>query len=214
MPRYITAFLLFLIIASCRPTVYPPKPAGYYRIDTPASHQYKLFDRPGFPFTFEYPEYSEIADDTIFQNMKEKNPYWINIIIPSLGGVINVTYKEFSSRKKYDSLVADAYGLSFFHHEKADYIEPIFFSSMSGTSGIIYNLGGNVASKYQFTATDSIRHFMRGALYFDVTPNADSLKPATDFLEKDIEHLLATLKWKTPGPAGMKGSTLDRNLEK
>ena len=33
-------------------------------------------------------------------------------------------------------------------------------------------------------------YFIRGALYFDVTPNADSLKPISDFVERDIEHLL------------------------
>jgi hypothetical protein len=37
---------------------------------------------------------------------------------------------------------------------------------------------------------------MRGALYFDTTPNADSLKPATDFLVQDIVHLLTTLRFK------------------
>jgi hypothetical protein len=36
---------------------------------------------------------------------------------------------------------------------------------------------------------------MRGALYFDSTPNADSLRPVQDFLQKDIEHLINTFKW-------------------
>lgn len=207
MLRYISIFLFILFVASCRPPVYPPKPPGYFRIDTPAKHEYQVFDRPGFPYTFEYPVYARIEEDTIFQKPGDRNPFWINIVIPGLDGVINITYKEFNTKARYDSLVSDAYGLSFFHHEKADYIEPIFYASKNGAAGIIYNLGGNVASKYQFTATDSVRHFMRGALYFDVTPNADSLKPATDFMEKDIEHLVVTLKWRDTKSTGKSSIT-------
>lgn len=68
--------------------------------------------------------------------------------------------------------------------------------SEPGKNVLLYIVGGNTASRYQFTATDSVKHFIRGALYFDVTPNADSLKPATDFIEADIKHILMTLKWK------------------
>ena len=196
MLRYITGFLLLLFISSCRPDVFPPKPPGYFRIDTPASHEYQVFDKPGFPYSFEYPVYSNIQNDTVFQGEHAQNPYWININIPCLNGVINITYKEISAKQPLSKLVEDAWGLSFFHHEKADYIEPKEFNNGYGASGILYVVGGNTASHYQFTATDSTKHFIRGALYFDVTPNADSLKPANDFLEKDIEHLLKTIRWK------------------
>ncbi len=127
---------------------------------------------------------------------KADNPYWINVVMPGLNAVINITYRAISPQYPYAKLVEDAYGLSFFHHEKADYIEPQGYTNMYGVSGILYVVGGNTASRYQFTATDTVRNFVRGALYFDVTPNADSLKPATDFLEQDIQHMLLTLKWR------------------
>lgn len=192
----IAIIALLLATASCRPPVYPPKPAGYFRLDTPAVHKYRVFDQPGFPYTFEYPVYSEIQKDTIFSKMgKADNPFWINIYFPSFNGVINITYKQFNSRAKFDSLVSGAYDLSFFHHEKADYINEREFKTPF-CAGILYTIGGNSASRYQFTATDSVRHFVRGALYFDTTPNADSLQPASDFLVKDIEHMLATWQWR------------------
>ena len=196
MSRYIAIILAVLFIASCRPPVYPPKPAGYFRIDTPATHKYQLFNRQGFPYTFEYPVYGVIQNDTTFRGKnKADNPFWINIYFQSLNAVINVTYKEFSTHGQFDSLVSDAYGLSFFHHEKADYIDEKPFQTPYST-GVLYTVGGNSASRYQFTVYDSVKHFIRGALYFDVTPNADSLKPATDFLENDIEHMLATIQWR------------------
>lgn len=196
MSRLITALLAILLIASCRPTVYPPKPAGYFRIDTPAMRQYLLFDVPGFPYSFEYPSYSVIQKDTIYgKSGKIDNRFWINVYFKSFNAAINITYIEFSTRKQFDSLISGAYDLSFIHHEKWDYMKEQAFEGPSGAI-MLYTIGGNSASRYQFTATDSVKHFMRGALYFDVTPNADSLQPATDFLEKDIEHMLASLHWK------------------
>jgi len=190
-------WVVLLLAAACRPPVFTPKPAGYYRVDTPAAHTYRVFDRPGFPYTFEYPAYAEVTDDTISQNTRGSTRYWVNISFGSLGGVINLTYKAISKEEPYMKLVAESDFLSFSHHEKADYIDQLVFRFPgNGVSGILYTVGGNAATRYQFTATDSVRHFMRGALYFNVTPNADSLKPATDFLYPDIGHLLQTLHWR------------------
>ena len=55
---------------------------------------------------------------------------------------------------------------------------------------------GNAASPLQFYLTDSIHHFVNGALYFEVQPNYDSILPAVKFIEKDIKHLMETLEWK------------------
>jgi gliding motility-associated lipoprotein GldD len=155
-----------------------------------------VFDRPGYPYSFEYPVYSTIENDTVFKGEHAQNPFWININFPTLNAVINITYKAISAKQTIGKLDEDAYGLSFFHHEKADYIDHHEFNNGYGATGTLYVVGGNTASRYQFTATDSVKHFMRGALYFDVTPNADSLKPANDFLEQDIEHILRTIRWK------------------
>jgi len=195
--RNCIGFLLFLmIIASCRPPVFPPKPPGYFRIDTPAQHQYKVFDQPGFPYTFEYPVYSFVFIDTANKSIEKKNPFWINIVFPNLNGVINITYHEVSKESPLEKLKADSWYLTFVHHEKADSIGTMEFDNLNGTKGVLLIVGGNTASRYQFVISDSVKHFARGALYFDVTPNADSLKPANDFIGKDIEHLLQSWRWR------------------
>jgi hypothetical protein len=33
-------------------------------------------------------------------------------------------------------------------------------------------------------------------LYFDAAPNSDSLSIVNEFLKKDLQHLINTLKWK------------------
>ncbi|GAA4463252.1 gliding motility lipoprotein GldD [Nemorincola caseinilytica] len=184
-----------MCVASCRPPVYYPKPSGYFRIDTPTRHEYLLFDRPGFPYSFEYPANSTIMDDTVF-NKEGFNKYWVNMYIKDLGGIINITYKEITKEQPLYKLVDDSWGLSYFHHEKADYIDQKATTNENGVQCMIFTIGGNAASRHQFAATDSVKHFIRGALYFDVSPNADSLRPATDFLLQDIEHMMLTLKWK------------------
>jgi gliding motility-associated lipoprotein GldD len=62
--------------------------------------------------------------------------------------------------------------------------------------GMYFTLTGNTATANQFFLTDSIKHFLRGALYFNATPNEDSISLVNNFLREDILHLINTLKWK------------------
>lgn len=196
MGRFLVVICAVIFVASCRPTSFTPKPSGYFRIDTPREHKYQVFDKEGYPYTFEYPVYSNVEKDSSFEEQKADNPYWLNINFPGFNGKIFLTYKNIESYASFMKMVEDSYGYSFAHHERASYIHEEEYGNSFGTSIMLYTIGGNAASSYQFTATDSTKHFLRGALYFDVTPNADSLKPANDFLLQDIKHMLASLKFR------------------
>jgi gliding motility-associated lipoprotein GldD len=54
---------------------------------------------------------------------------------------------------------------------------------------------GNAASPAQFYVTDSVRNFLRGSLYFNHTPNADSIAPAANYVLQDMIHMIETLEW-------------------
>ncbi|MCC8172861.1 MAG: hypothetical protein LIO65_00175 [Odoribacter sp.] len=54
---------------------------------------------------------------------------------------------------------------------------------------------GNTASPAQFFVTDSVKHFLRGALYFNERPHNDSLAPVIDYLRKDIEVLMESISF-------------------
>lgn len=183
------------MLASCRQEAFTPRPRGYFQIDLP-QHQYQAFDNPGYPYAFEYPVYGTVVQDTSFFDEKPENPYWINIDIPSLQARIYISYKEIKGKEGLAKLLEDAHFMSFYHTKKADYMQDATFRNEHGVTGTTYEWGGDAASTYQFLATDSMRHFLRGALYFDATPNADSLRPAAEFLQKDIEHMLQTLRWQ------------------
>lgn len=188
--------LLVVLMVSCRPEEYTPKRRGYAGIDTPSAHGYQIFNQAGFPYTFEYPEYATISKDTLIFEKNPDNPYWININFPELGGTIYLSYKSISAHQTLEKLLDDAHFMSFYHTKKADYQNDYNFKNEFGVQGYLYEWGGDAASKYQFVATDSTNHFVRGALYFNCTPNADSLKPLNDFLKTDIQHLLKTIRWK------------------
>jgi gliding motility-associated lipoprotein GldD len=107
-----------------------------------------------------------------------------------------LSYQEIG-KNKFDSLVNDAFTMSYKQHTyKASAIQPQEFNTPNGSSGVYFTLKGNAATSNQFFITDSTRHFLRGALYFAATPNADSLQPVNEFLKKDLWHLLNTLRWR------------------
>lgn len=188
--------LLFICCATmaCREPIYTPKPRGYFQTDFP-ERKLTRFSQAGYPYSFDYPIYGKIEKDSMFFDQKTENPWWININFNSLGGKVYISYKEINSTTTLQKLLEDSYNLSHYHTKKADYINEPEFHTNHNVHGIFYDVGGNAASAFQFYATDSHRHFLRGALYFDVAPNADSLKPINEFLRTDITQLVKSLKW-------------------
>jgi gliding motility-associated lipoprotein GldD len=186
-------FLLIFFIA-CN-SDYTIKPRGYFKIDF-TEKAYQDFDNPSYPYSFQYPVYGNIIKDSLFFDEKAENPYWINIDFPRFNAKIYISYKEIG-KNKFDSLVNDAFTMSYKQHTyKASAIEPVPFTTPHNLSGIYFTLKGNTATANQFFITDSTKHFLRGALYFDAVPNEDSLKPVNNFLQKDLQHLLNTLQWR------------------
>jgi gliding motility-associated lipoprotein GldD len=195
-PKY---FILLITIALLQTTacVYDdaiPKPRGYSRIDLPQK-KYQQFAENGFPYQFEYPVYGKTIKDTVFFDKKPENPYWMNIEVEKLDAKIYLTYKTLNSKADLARVIEDAYKMTSAHDKKADFIEDPTFHTENNVHGVFFEVGGNTASALQFFATDSNHHFLRGALYFNAVPNADSLAPANKFLRADVQHLIKTLKW-------------------
>ena len=182
-------------LAGCTTEPFTPKPRGYFRIQLP-ERGYKTFDAPGFPYSLDYPAYGRVVRDTLFFGRPAENPYWITIELPSLNGAIYLSYKTMNGPADLGRLLEDTHEMSFWHLKKADGINDTTFHNTHGVKGIFFTVTGDAASAYQFFATDSSRHFLRGALYFDVSPNTDSLRPANEFVREDLEHLIGTLRFR------------------
>lgn len=189
-------FLAYTVcLLSCNSEYTAGKKKGYFSISFPEK-KYQLFDRPGYPYTFEYPVYATVSKDSTFFDDKAGD-WWVNIDVPQFAGRIYVSYKAIGGANNFDSLVRDGFKLAYKQHvDVSTGIIDSLMKTPNGVEGIYFNLGGNTATANQFFLTDSTKHFLRGALYFDATPNADSLGIVNDFLKKDLQHLINTLRWR------------------
>ena len=190
---FILVGILLVFSTACN-SPYVPKVKGYSLLSFPEK-KYQLFDTVGYPYAFEYPVYAQIDNKVNYFGDNQQTKNWININFPENGGTIYVSYR-YINPNQLDTLVRDAYTFANNHNVKANVIEDSVFTTPSGVHGVFFHIGGNVATSYQFFLTDSVRHFFRGALYFDTTPNEDSLAPVNAFLFKDLTHLVNTFKWK------------------
>jgi gliding motility-associated lipoprotein GldD len=184
----ICGVVLLFFFSACKRN-YTPKPRGYFRIDLPEKG-YKIY-QSNCPYKFEYPVYGTIRTD----NSYNSEPCWINIEFPAYNAKIHISYKPVYNNIAL--LLEDSHALAYKHTIKAQEIqEKLFTYEKRKVYGMIYEIKGNAASSVQFFLTDSTSHYLRGALYFNLQPNADSLAPVIHFFKEDIIHLIETLEWE------------------
>lgn len=179
----------FLSVLSCKDETFAPKPRGYFRIGLP-EHRYVPFDPADCPFRFNIPAGAIAVRDS----GAGTGPCWYYIVVPELNAQLYLTYK--SIRNDFNQFLQDTHELVYKHTSRASSIDEQVISFRPGVAGVVYQLGGEAASATQFFVTDSTRHFLRGALYFNAAPNADSLAPVQEFMRQDIMEMLKSLEWK------------------
>ena len=181
--------MLLILVCSCN-REYLPKPLGYNRLVLPAPAYRSLPDT--LPYTFEYSQHAKLFADTSWISER----FWIEIYYPQLKADIHITYKKLeNSEQTLKELLNDSYTLTAKHQIKAYAIDEVIVQTPSGQPAIVAELDGDVPSQMQFTITDSTQNFLRGALYFNTKVQNDSLRPAIEYMKKDIMHLINTFNW-------------------
>jgi len=194
LPFYLVFGICLLVLSACNRD-YTVKPKAYPRVNYP-ERKYEVYDPADCPFRFEKPKYSIVVDDSTYFGVKNKEKCWLTVYIAPFNGTINLTYKDINDNQKLDKLLEDAHQMSYKHTRKADYINEVGIKNDHGVSGLLYDVGGDAASSVQFILTDSTKHFIRGALYFNNAPNSDSMAPVISFVKEDLKHMLETFEWK------------------
>lgn len=186
MNKVLYLFLLLFLGTSCNNDRLP-KPKGFLALNFPGA-EYSNFDA-GCPYEFEVNNIANV------RRARGNVPCWFNIYYPLMDATIFISYQPVNNN--IDSLLMDAQRLPLQHTIKADFIEgDIYSNSAQRVHGMLYEVEGNAASQAQFYITDSIRHFMTGSLYFNKRPNYDSIMPAAEYLKRDIQHLIETVRWQ------------------
>lgn len=190
--KYLTIFIVVLMFAACGGTPdYSPKPRGYFRIVYPKK-EYQEYTE-GCPFSFEYPKYATVEQD----RSKDAKPCWQNVQFGQFNATLHLSYEDIHSMKDFNHFVESTRKLSFVHTTKATSIdEALIAYPAKKVYGIYYTIDGNTASSAQFFLTDSTKHYLRAALYFNSEPRLDSIQPVLAFLKKDVDKMIKTFKWK------------------
>ncbi len=180
-------FLIVVIVtlASCNADAPVPKPDAQLALNykTPS---YQSMEK-GLPYSF------EVNAMTTVKINKDGSS---SVSYPDLDAKVYLTYREVNDTNLRQLLI-DGQKLSYNHNQMADAIaEYPFINAQDRVYGMQYEIEGNAASNVQFYATDSTKHFLTAALYFDREPNYDSILPAVDYVKKDMIKMMETLQWR------------------
>jgi len=187
-PMLLWLIAFTLVFSSCGETPVP-RPKGYFRIDFPEKTYLEF--KADAPYSFCYPAYARLAP----YSGTQKSSHWCNLEFDRFRATLHLSYLSLNGTSGKE--LEDAHELVYKHAARANAINEIPFSDLTKkVYGLLYEIEGNAASPLQFYLTDSTRHFLRGALYFNSSPNADSLQPVVAFLRPDIQKLMGSLEWK------------------
>ncbi len=184
------SFVICLLLFSACDQTFLPKPQGYNRIDLPPHQFVKLAD--GYPYTLDYSESAFVEKDSF--NLAEET--WINLNYQGFGAKVHLTYKKIDGDQvDFKMLSEDAFKLTAKHQKKAYGIDEAILVTPEGYAGVVAELDGEVPTQFQFFVTDSTKHFLRGALYFNTATKNDSLMPVIEYIKVDMAHLMNSVKF-------------------
>jgi gliding motility-associated lipoprotein GldD len=180
--RVFNVFLLLIFMAGCGDQSLV-KPEAKLRLQYP-SPQFEPV-KLSCPFSF---------DKNSIASIEVKKNCAVNIHYPKMKATVYLTYQLVNDN--LNDLLSDAQKLTYDHTVKANEIfEQPRVDSIHKVYGMFYMINGDAATQTQFYATDSVKHFLTGSLYFKSKPNFDSIYPAVVYIRDDIRRIMETITW-------------------
>lgn len=195
LPLLVFISLTFFFSSCGDEPAYTPKPRAYPKVNYP-ERAYQRFDESYCNFTFEYPAYAQVKQDTLFFDEKPAHPCWFDLFVPAFDSRLHCSYYPIGPGNSFEKLKNDAFELVQWHNKKANYIQEVPIKKEGNVSGFAFIIEGPAASPFQFYLTDSTDNFLRAALYFNTQARPDSLQPVYEFVEEDILHMIETFRWE------------------
>ncbi|MDR1499946.1 MAG: gliding motility protein GldD [Tannerellaceae bacterium] len=170
---------------------YTPKPRGYFRIEPPAA-VYTALSPGNIPCTFNVSSFATVE----VPPATGASGGWINLSYPSLGAVIYCSYLPVTAAT-LATVTDESRELVVRQARNGGRItQQAYEDQEAGIYAVLYESGGDAAAPLQFTLTDGVANFFRGALLYDHVAGADSLAPVTQYLKADIMELIQSFSWK------------------
>jgi gliding motility-associated lipoprotein GldD len=169
---------------------YTPRPRAYFRIEPPAP-RYVSLPLDDLPYSFRLS-----LQATVELPPADKDGGWINLAYPALGAKIHCSYLRVNPSTLEVAINESRALVSRQARDVQAITEQAYSNPQEGIYATLYESDGASASPLQFMLTDSVTHFFRGALFYDCTPNPDSLAPVTHYLKADIIELIQSFSWK------------------
>ena len=188
MNKFLYSIVFTFLISSCMDDEFLiPKPTANLRIEFPEHEYTRHID--DCPYSFELASYMTSVPAS------SENPCHKDISLGDFNGLLHLSYI------KMDTSIAAYINYSIQkveeHIVKASAIEDSnIVLNETRVFGTFFELQGNAASPFQFYYTDSVTHFIRGAVYFNAKPNYDSIYPVLNYVKKDLIHLIKTTRWE------------------
>ena len=148
---------LLMLLMACNSN-YTSRKKGYFKIDLP-EHQYQVFYKQDFPYSFEYPVYATVIQDSTYFDSTPENNYWINLDFPAfnarlfmsykiIGGLApykikqaDGSYKDSMGINQFDLMVNDAFNLTNKNDVIASSIKDSLMRNPNGISGVFFKEG-------------------------------------------------------------------------
>ena len=185
--RIVTLIFLSFFILSCQ-SDYTPKPRGFERIEFPKKAYKHYVSECGY--SCDIPVYSNVFPD----EYPGADKCWYNLVFEPFSATLHLSYKPIKNQEDLIKMTEDSRTLVYKHTIKADEIYETFISNQY-LHGMLYELSGNTATNFQFYVSDSAHHYLRGALYFNVKTNNDSVAPVLSFIKYDVIKMIESLRW-------------------
>jgi len=181
-------FFMALFLCACgEEELTIPKPMANLRVEFP-EHTYR-------PLNIDCRYDFELASYMTSKPPNEENICHQDISFGKFNGTLHLSYV--SIENNLSDLINYSVEKVREHQVKASAIQDsMIFNPEQNVYGTFYEFYGNSATPFQFHYTDSNKHFVRGTVYFNASPNFDSIYPVLQYIKTDLIHLIGSNKWK------------------